>query len=140
VPRELERREDGQRGATASVLPVPGHPVSGTARRATASVLAAGMHPPRRARRPLRWHHPTTTCSVKGGDGLHLSVKVVNEHLARRVLTGDTSGVLNRVAELVVAVEFLATAPARPGAVFLFDDSKEVRAHAPILRRGQPSN
>jgi hypothetical protein len=67
-------------------------------------------------------------CSLKGGDGLHPSVKVVDEYLARRVLTGDTSGVLDRVVELRVEVEVLSTPPARVGAVFVFDHPKEVRA------------
>ena len=70
----------------------------------------------------------------------HLSIKTVNEHLARRVLSGDTSGVLNRVVNLVVEVEVLSTSTARPGTVFLFDYPKEVRAHASNSRRRQQTN
>jgi hypothetical protein len=71
---------------------------------------------------------------AKGRDGLHPSVKVVDEHLARRVLTGDPDGVLDRVVELRVEVELRSTPTAQPGAVLLFDDAKEVRAHAPKCR------
>jgi hypothetical protein len=78
-----------------------------------------------------------STCLVKRGDGLHPSVKVMDEHLARRILTGDTGRVLDRVVELRVEVELLSTPTAQPGAVFLFDNPKEVRAHAPNSRRRQ---
>jgi hypothetical protein len=65
---------------------------------------------------------------------------VVDEHLARRVLTGDTDRVLDRIVELRVDVEFLSTPTAQPGAVCLFDNPKEVRAHAPNFRRRVPNN
>jgi hypothetical protein len=78
--------------------------------------------------------------SVEGGDGLHLPVKAVDEHLARRVLTGETGRVLDRVVELRVDVELLSTPTAQPRAVFLFDDPKEERSHASNCRRQQPNN
>jgi hypothetical protein len=66
--------------------------------------------------------------------------RVVDEHHARRVLTGDTSGVLDRVVELRVEVEVFSTPTARPEAVILFDYMKEVRAHASNSRRRQSNN
>jgi hypothetical protein len=80
---------------------------------------------------------PASTSSVKGGDILHPSVTVMDEHLARPVLTGDTSRVLDRVVELRVEVKLLSTPTAQPRAVVLFDDAKEVRAHATNSRRRQ---
>lgn len=69
------------------------------------------------------------SCSVKRGDALHLPVEMVDEHLARRILTGDPRSVLDRVVELPEPVEVLSAAPARPPAVFLLDDPEEIRAH-----------
>jgi hypothetical protein len=65
-------------------------------------------------------------CSIKGRDGLHPCVKVVDEHLARRVLAGDTDGVLDRIVELRAEVELSRP---RPESIFLFDYPKEERAH-----------
>jgi hypothetical protein len=90
--------------------------------------------------RPRPSSRPQSTCSVKVGDGLNLSVTAVHEHLARRVLTGDTDGVLDRVVELLVGVELLSTPTAQPGAVVSFDYPKEVRARAYNSRRRQPNN
>ena len=64
----------------------------------------------------------------------------MDEHLARRLLTGDTGRVLDRVVELRVEVELLSTPAAQPGAVFLFDYPKEIRGHASNSRRNQPNN
>jgi hypothetical protein len=83
---------------------------------------------------------PQSTCSVKVGDGLNLPVKAVHEHLARRVLTGETGRVLDRIVELRVEVELLSTPTAQPRAIFLFDYPKEERGHAYNSRRRQPNN
>jgi hypothetical protein len=90
---------------------------------------------PNEHRAGLARRRARSICSVKRRDGLHPSVTVMDEHLARPVLTGDTGRVLDRVVELLVDVELVSTPTAQPETVFLLHHPKEERAHASNCRR-----